>query len=71
VAVYGLPGGFPEIKGRGRITCGNLPEERAQVSQWKLTQINSTGGKRPYVRRSHLSGFPRGEVPFPLGARGS
>jgi hypothetical protein len=37
------------------------------VSQWSLTQINATGGKRPYVRRSHLSGFPRGEVPFPQG----
>jgi hypothetical protein len=49
------------------IRCGNLPEERAEVSQWKLTHIRSTGGKRCYVRRSHASNSLVEDRPFPQG----
>ncbi len=54
-----------QSKVRGCIRRGNLPEERAEVSQWKLTQINSTGGKRAYVRRSHASASLAEDRPFP------
>ena len=39
----------------------------AEMSQWSLTQIKSTEGKRPYIRRSHASGSLVEDRPSPKG----